>query len=135
MRESVPTARYSPVCSVLRQWKTSLILTYRVYRLYDIYSPQTFLLPITHVHIIDYHNYTLYFWLSSSCTFKPMRVPHQFINSLKIIIVSFSYHARIYQYGIKNMYYISLQFLIRTSQLEVSGLARARRRRTNYGYN
>ena len=36
MRESVPTARYSPVCNVLRQWKTSLIVTYRVYRLYDI---------------------------------------------------------------------------------------------------
>ena len=36
MRESVPTARYSPVCNVLRQWKTSLILTYRVYRLYDM---------------------------------------------------------------------------------------------------
>ena len=35
MRESVPTSRYSPVCNVLRQWKTSLILTYRVYRLYD----------------------------------------------------------------------------------------------------
>ena len=35
MRESVPTAGYSPVCNVLRQWKTSLILTYRVYRLYD----------------------------------------------------------------------------------------------------
>ena len=32
---SVPAARYSPVCNVLRQWKTSLILTYRVYRLYD----------------------------------------------------------------------------------------------------
>ena len=30
MRESVPTARYLPVCNVLRQWKTSLILTYRV---------------------------------------------------------------------------------------------------------
>ena len=38
MRESVLTARYSPVCNVLRQWKTSLILTYRVYRLYDIYQ-------------------------------------------------------------------------------------------------
>ena len=37
MGESVPTARYSPVCNVLRQWKTSLILIYRVYRLYDIY--------------------------------------------------------------------------------------------------
>ena len=40
MRESVPTARYSPVCNVLRQWKTSLILTYRVYRLYDIYKTE-----------------------------------------------------------------------------------------------
>ena len=38
MRENVPIARYSPVCNVLRQWKTSLILTYRVYRLYDSYS-------------------------------------------------------------------------------------------------
>ena len=37
MRESVPIARYSPACNVLRQWKTLLILTYRVYRLYDIY--------------------------------------------------------------------------------------------------
>ena len=37
MRESVPTARYLPVCNVLRQWKTSLILTYRFYRLYDIH--------------------------------------------------------------------------------------------------
>ena len=35
MRESVPTARYLPVCNVLHQGKTSLILTYRVYRLYD----------------------------------------------------------------------------------------------------
>ena len=35
MRDSVPSARYSPVCNVLRQWKTSLIPTYRVYRLYD----------------------------------------------------------------------------------------------------
>ena len=26
MRESVPTARYSPVCNVLRQWKISLII-------------------------------------------------------------------------------------------------------------
>ena len=36
MRDSVPSPRYSPVCNVLRQWKTSLIPTYRVYRLYDI---------------------------------------------------------------------------------------------------
>ena len=36
IRESVPSARYSPICNVLRQWKTSLIPIYRVYRLYDI---------------------------------------------------------------------------------------------------
>ena len=36
MRDSVPSPRYSHVCNVLRQWKTSLIPTYRVYRLYDI---------------------------------------------------------------------------------------------------
>ena len=36
MRDSVPSARYSPICNVLRQWKTSLIPIYRVYRLYDI---------------------------------------------------------------------------------------------------
>ena len=29
-RDSVPSPRYSPVCNVLRQWKTSLIPTYRV---------------------------------------------------------------------------------------------------------
>ena len=37
MHDSVPSPRYSPVCNVLRQWKTSLIPTYRVYRLYVIY--------------------------------------------------------------------------------------------------
>ena len=35
MRKSVPSARYSSICNVLRQWKTSLIPIYRVYRLYD----------------------------------------------------------------------------------------------------
>ena len=36
MRDSVPSPRYSPVCNVLRQWKTPLIPTYRVYRLYEV---------------------------------------------------------------------------------------------------
>ena len=36
MRDSVPSPRYSAICNVLRQWKTSLIPTYRVYRLYDV---------------------------------------------------------------------------------------------------
>ena len=50
MRESVPIARYSPVCNVLRQWKTSLILTYRVYRLYDIYNYTHFVILLIHVY-------------------------------------------------------------------------------------
>ena len=33
--DSVPSASYSSVCNVLRQWSISLIPTYRVYRLYD----------------------------------------------------------------------------------------------------
>ena len=37
-RDSVPSARYSSVCNVLRQWRIWLIPTYRVYRLYDIFS-------------------------------------------------------------------------------------------------
>ena len=32
IRDSLPSTRYSPVCNVLRQWKTSLIPTCRVYR-------------------------------------------------------------------------------------------------------
>ena len=37
MRDSVPSARYPPVCNVLRLWRNSLIPTHRVYRLYDIF--------------------------------------------------------------------------------------------------
>ena len=36
MRDSVPSARYSSVCNVLRLWRISLVPTYRVYLLYDI---------------------------------------------------------------------------------------------------
>ena len=46
MRGSVPIARYSHVCNVLRQWKTSLIPTYRVYRLYDIECMDMAWLPV-----------------------------------------------------------------------------------------
>ena len=37
MRDSVPSASYSSVCNVLRQWNIPLIPTYRVYRLYDMF--------------------------------------------------------------------------------------------------
>ena len=33
----IPSARYFSVCNLLRQWRISLIPTYRVYRLYDYY--------------------------------------------------------------------------------------------------
>ena len=35
MRDSLPRARYPPICNVLSQWKTLLIPIYRVYQLYD----------------------------------------------------------------------------------------------------
>ena len=35
LRDSVSSVRYSTICNVLRLWRTSLIPTYRVYRLYD----------------------------------------------------------------------------------------------------
>ena len=35
MRDSVPSARYSSVCNVLRQWRIWLIPTYKLYLLYD----------------------------------------------------------------------------------------------------
>ena len=37
MRDSVPSVRYSSVCNVLHLWRISLIPTYWVYQLYDIY--------------------------------------------------------------------------------------------------
>ena len=49
MRDSVPSARYSPVCNVLRQWKTSLIPTYRV----ASSSPRSSLLIIESVDSIS----------------------------------------------------------------------------------
>ena len=71
MRESVPTARYSPVCNVLRQWKTSLILTYRVYRLYDnsieipIYYATPYTIVPCHVLIILLMYNTIYCYLNA----------------------------------------------------------------------
>ena len=45
MRDSVPSASYSSVCNVLRQWSILLIPTYRVYRLYDN-TTTTYLSPL-----------------------------------------------------------------------------------------
>ena len=47
-RDSVPSARYFPICNLLRQWKTSLIPIYRVYRLCD-----TICSSLTHSAIIE----------------------------------------------------------------------------------
>ena len=35
MPDSVPSARYSAICNVLRLWRIWVIPTYRVYQLYD----------------------------------------------------------------------------------------------------
>ena len=55
----IPSARYSPVCNVLCQWKTSLIPTYRVYRLYDTMPLYTIPCHYILYHTIPYH-YILY---------------------------------------------------------------------------
>ena len=67
MRESVPAARYSPVCNVLRQWKTSLILTYRVYRLYDIIYFYTCILYIYIYVYMSVRNFVYSKDLKRSC--------------------------------------------------------------------
>ena len=51
-RDSVPSARYSSVCNVLRQWRIWLIPTYRVYRLYDIPSECIYTVGI-YIHLGD----------------------------------------------------------------------------------
>ena len=50
MRDSVPSASYSSVCNVLRQWNIPLIPTYRVYRLYDYIDYCFFRL---HIYVIS----------------------------------------------------------------------------------
>ena len=66
MRESVPTARYSPVCNVLLQWKTSLILTYhRVDR-----QPKT---PTSTATIIIINSYSIVYVFTYN-NFKKIRV-------------------------------------------------------------
>ena len=83
MRDSVPSARYSPICNVLRQWKTSLIPTYRVYLLYDIY------MYIELVQLIDsqyknemyctYINIHIYFSMNTAtCTCICLCINHPF---------------------------------------------------------
>ena len=62
-RDSVPSARYSSVCNVLRQWRIWFIPTYRVYRLYDISLTVVSLFCITHSR-----QYVLYHSLSSVCS-------------------------------------------------------------------
>ena len=76
MRDSVPSPRYSLVCNVLRQWKTSLIPTYRVYRLYDIRYPVChcyrkkvyiqFVLALFNLKVLhfNYFNSTVYFYIA-----------------------------------------------------------------------
>ena len=56
MRDSVPSARYSSVCNVLRQWNSSLIPTYRVYRLYVSYllSENVLLFLVTFLNTVTY---------------------------------------------------------------------------------
>ena len=56
MRDSVPSPRYSTICNVLRQWKTSLIPTYKVSD-YDIIYIHVYLYII---YIYIYQNSNIY---------------------------------------------------------------------------
>ena len=78
MRDSVPSPRYSPVCNVLRQWKTSLIPTYRVYRLYDTFvdtkSSVTFSIANAHT-MATTNTYRLVGYLNTTNERLPVTVP------------------------------------------------------------
>ena len=89
-RDSVPSASYSSVCNVLRQWRIWLIPTYRVYRLYDTLSPLLPLpqppLPLPKTQSFqDPPNFSLPYSLYLSLTEKPNRFdedPHPPIDDL-----------------------------------------------------
>ena len=53
MRDSLPSARYSPICNVLRQWKTSLIPIYSLFKK-DVHLRND---ARTIIYIIIYNNY------------------------------------------------------------------------------
>ena len=106
MRESVPTARYSPVCNVLRQWKTSLILTYRVYRLYD--NTDSMIIIMCNIKMAFFLNCLIrkleHFLLTSSgaagrrCLLKTLRsevTEHSFTFSVRIYILNINMHTYI----------------------------------------
>ena len=53
MRDSVPSASYSSVCNVLRQWNIPLIPTYRVYRLYYRLYDMDYSVFRLHIYVIS----------------------------------------------------------------------------------
>ena len=59
MRDSVPNARYSSVCNVLRQWSISLIPTYRVGM----------------IHVTVCKNHSIIQKLYSMCNASPKQAP------------------------------------------------------------
>ena len=68
MLDSVPSPRYSPVCNVLRQWKTSLISTYRVIESTDSMirkrgkNTMIFTLHVFYAFTVVWHCITLARW-------------------------------------------------------------------------
>ena len=84
--DSVPSPRYSPVCNVLRRWKTLFIPTYRVYRLYDVYLTVSIthelsctphiVLYILYIYIYIYNLLYIHVYLTVSITHELSCTPH-----------------------------------------------------------
>ena len=57
MGDSVPSARYSSVCNVLRLWNISLIPTYSVYRFYDTESDSMINYTLGTILLLHYYTF------------------------------------------------------------------------------
>ena len=72
MRDSVPSARYSSVCNVLRQWSISLIPTYRVSMIifFDLYVVYRCTLVLCFLYTFTAAAYTYYHSLNQEESLK-----------------------------------------------------------------
>ena len=82
MHDSVPSASYSSVCNVLRQWNIQLIPTYRVGKSYI-------------------HNYN-YFNLNGGGG-RPCMLNASTLISVQAIIMSVHAHVHVYTYSVKTV--------------------------------
>ena len=78
MRDSVPSASYSSVCNVLRQWNIPLIPTYRVYRLYDrVYR--------LYDYIFAMYCTVLYYYINNLLTHVNRESPYLYLPACELL--------------------------------------------------